>query len=70
MLKNTNPALKMSKPRQQAYLERADPKDFFDTITLLAQLYAKKMYNPKVGHKPTSLLDDYEEYRKDEVNAW
>ncbi len=59
-----HPALHMSKVRQQAWLDHADPEDFFEMVTLLAKLYAKKIYTPKSGYKAGRLLADYPEYVK------
>lgn len=57
-----HPALKMSKVRQQAWLNHADPDDFFEMLTMLTRLYAKKVYNVKLGYKSSQLLVDYPEY--------
>lgn len=59
-----NPVLKMSKMRQQAWLDHAEPDDFFEMLTLLARLYAKKIYTAKSGYKAGQLLADYPEYLK------
>lgn len=59
-----HPALKMSKARKQAWLDHAEPEDFFEMVTLLAQLYAKKSYTPKQGIRSAGLLLDYPEYLK------
>jgi len=59
-----NPVLKMSKVRQAAWLAHAEPDDFFEMVTLLARLYAKKIYTAKSGYKAGQLLADYPEYLK------
>lgn len=59
-----HPALHMSKVRQQVWLKEASDEDFFDMVTLLARLYAKRKYSAKVGYKAASLLADYPEHVK------
>jgi len=62
-----HPVLQMSKARKQAWLDHAEPEDFFEMLTLLAQLYAKKSYVPKEGYRASGLLADYPEYLKGKV---
>ena len=57
-----HPALKMSKARQQAWLNYADQDDFFEMLTMLTRLYAKKKYTPESGYRSGQLLADYPEY--------
>lgn len=59
-----HPALKMSKAREEVWLKHADPEDFFEMITLLSQLYAKKIYTAKSGYHGNSLLASYPAYLK------
>ena len=62
-----HPALQMSKARKQAWLDHAEPEDFFEMVTLLSQLYAKKSYVPKEGYRADGLLADYPYYIKGKV---
>lgn len=57
-----HPVLQMSKMRQQAWLDHAEPEDFFEMLTLLCRLYAKKIYTAKSGYKGTRLIEDYPAY--------
>lgn len=62
-----HPALHMSKVRQKAWLDHAEPDDFFEMLTMLTRLYAKKVYKAKSGYKSGQLLADYPEYLKRKV---
>ena len=66
---SNNPALKMGKVRQQVWLTHADPDDFFEMITMLTKLYAKKIYKSDLGYNPSQLLTDYPEYLKRKVKG-
>lgn len=57
-----HPALHMSKVRQKAWLDHADPDDFFEMLSLLSRLYAKKKYKIKPIYNSGQLLVDYNEY--------
>jgi hypothetical protein len=59
-----NPVLQMSKARRQAWLDHAKPDDFFEMLTLLSRLYAKKNYTPDTNYNSGKLLADYPEYLK------
>lgn len=61
---SNHPILKMSKARKQVWLDYAEPNDFFEMLTTLNRLYAKKIYTAKSGYKAGSLLADYPEYLK------
>lgn len=61
-----HPATKMTKVRQQMWLDHADDEDFFEMITLLSRLYHKKKY--KAGDRGyKSLIDAYPDYIKEKV---
>lgn len=59
-----HPALQMSKVRQKSWLDHAEPDDFFEMLTLLSRLYAKKIYTSKSGYNAGQLLADYPVYLK------
>ena len=59
-----HPALQMSKQREAVWLKEAQPEDFFEMVTILSQLYAKKIYTPKSGYNGDSLLASYPAYLK------
>lgn len=61
-----HPATKMTKVREQAWLNHADDEDFFEMITLLSRLYHKKKYTAgQRGYKP--LLEAYPDYVAEQV---
>lgn len=61
-----HPVLQMSKARRDIWLKKATPVDYFDMITLLARLYAKKTYDPGKGCIPNALFIDYQAYKESE----
>jgi len=62
-----NPVLKMSKVRKQAWLDHAKPEDYFEMITLLSRLYAKKLYTQDFKYNSGQLLSDYHKYLLDKT---